>query len=548
MSNKKEGQLKDILLAENYVQAEDIKKAEKWAKDNNLSIADYFLSNNILTKDLLGQAISEHLKVPYADLNTNAPTKEQVLKIPSASAKKFRIVLFKEEEKSVTIATDNPKTKGLLAEIKRIFPHKKITINYSLTEDIDDNFKYYRQALEARFVKIIKNKKRIAPEIIDEIIKDALSLHASDIHFDAREKEVVIRFRIDGVLQIVGRISKEYYLNILNRIKVQAHLRTDEHFATQDGAIRHNVNGKTIDLRISVVPTVDGEKISIRLLSEYVRTFTLSDLGLSGKDQQVLEKASKSPFGMILVAGPTGSGKTTTLYGVIKNINRPEVNIITIEDPVEYKIEGVNHIQVNARTNLTFTKGLRSIVRQDPDIILVGEIRDTETAEIGVNAALTGHLLFSTFHANDAATVVPRLLNMGIEPFLLASTLELIISQRLLRKICDHCRYSYIQSTAEIKKKISNHAGYFPGKKITLYKGKGCNSCNHTGYSGRIGIFEFIRITSQMQDLILKDPSSGQIWNLARKQGAHSLFDDGLEKVKNGITTIDELLRVAMPS
>ncbi len=282
----------------------------------------------------------------------------------------------------------------------------------------------------------------------------------------------------------------------------------------------------------------------MRLLSEYVGSFSLGDLGLSSENQKILEESSRRPFGMVAVAGPTGSGKTTSLYGLIKNINRPEVNITTIEDPVEYKISGVNHIQVNKDTGLTFAKGLRSIVRQDPDVILVGEIRDTETAEIAVNSALTGHLLFSTFHANNTSTVIPRLLGMGVEPFILASTMELIVSQRLVRKICDSCRCSYVKNNGAGRKRDGS-AKYFRTKKVALYKGKGCGCCSDTGYMGRTGIFEIIRITPEMRELILTNPSSGQVWKLAKKQGSKSLFDDGIEKVKNGVTTIDELLRVA---
>ena len=381
------------------------------------------------------------------------------------------------------------------------------------------------------------SQTRVAPEIIDEIVADALAFKASDIHFEPQEKEVVVRFRVDGVLHEAGRFAKEVYENILNRIKVQAHMRIDEHFSAQDGAIRFVKEKGTVDMRVSVIPTLDGEKVAIRLLAEYVKGFTFADLGVSEKDQAAFLRAAKKPFGMILVTGPTGSGKTTTLYALLKMLNDPTVNITTIEDPVEYKILGVNSIQVNPQTNLTFAKGLRSIVRQDPDIVLVGEIRDLETAEIAVNAALTGRLLFSTFHANDAATSIPRLLDMGVEPFLMASTLELVIAQRLVRKICDQCRVSF----------TSNDKRFFPKTSSTLYQGKGCKNCGNTGYKGRTAIFEFIEIDDALEDLILKHPSSKEIWELAQKNGAHSLFEDGLEKVKNGITTIDELLRVAQP-
>jgi type IV pilus assembly protein PilB len=250
---------------------------------------------------------------------------------------------------------------------------------------------------------------------------------------------------------------------------------------------------------------------------------------------------------MILVTGPTGSGKTTTLYALIKMLNQPQVNIMTIEDPVEYRIAGVNQIQVNTATNLTFAKGLRSIIRQDPDVVLVGEIRDTETAEIAVNAALTGHLMLSTFHANDAATAIPRLLNMNVEPFLLASTLELIVAQRLVRRICEHCRRSVTYSQSELTEKFEDAKNYFTGKTVTLYEGKGCEACSHTGYKGRLAVFEFIKVTAEIENLILENPASKQIWELARTQGTRSMFEDGIDKVKNGITTIDELLRVTEP-
>lgn len=540
-------QLKGLLLKGGYIIEDDFEKAEKYAKEKRSSVISYFFSENILNKDLLGQAISEFYKVPYADLNSNKPSREQVLKIKEVVAKKFRIVLFKIATKSITIATDNPKQTGLTKELKKIFSSKKITISYSLSEDIDDVFIYYRKGLETRFEKIIKTKNRVAPEIIDEIIADALTFRASDIHFEPREKEVVIRFRIDGVLREAGRIPKEYYGNLVNRIKVKSLLRIDEHLSTQDGSMSHEWKGKMIDLRTSIVPILEGEKIVLRILATYVQGLNLSDLGLSTMNQKLLEESSKKPFGMILTTGPTGSGKTTTLYTLLKLLNRPESNLTTIEDPVEYKIIGVNQIQANEQTGLTFAKGLRSIVRQDPDIILVGEIRDTETAEIAVNAALTGHLMLSTFHANDAATSIPRILDMGVESFLLASTLELIIAQRLVRRLCNECRYSVSISQKELIEIFKEAPKYFSNKRTTFYKGKGCENCGNSGYKGRIGIFEIISITKEMRDLILENPSTDQIWELARKQKALSLFEDGIFKVKEGITTLEELLRVAQP-
>ncbi len=540
--------IKQVLLDGNYVTADDIAKAEVAVKKTEGSAVDWLLSAEIINKDLLGQAIAESEKVSYANLNTYKPSREQVRLIPEDIAKQFHVVVFRQDGDEVMVATDEPTQAELTKSLKAVFKGKKITVAFAFIEDIEEAFVSYLKTLETRFGEIIKQQKRIAPEIIEEIVDDAVAYRASDIHLEPQEKDVLVRFRIDGVMQEAGRIPKEYYGNILNRIKVQALLPIDEHYSAQDGAIRQVRENVNIDMRISILPTLNGEKVVIRLLAQYVRSFSFNDLGLSDHDQKLLLKAVDKPFGMILVTGPTGSGKTTSLYALLKLMNTPDVNITTIEDPVEYKMPGVNQIQVNQQTNLTFAKGLRSIVRQDPDIILVGEIRDQETAETAVNAALTGHLLLSTFHANDAATSIPRLLDMGIEPFLLASTLEVLIAQRLVRKICDQCRYSITLTKEELKKNIPEEAKkYFSGARTVLYKGKGCDSCGNTGFRGRTAIYEFIEITPEIQELILQNPSTAQIWKVARHQGSVTLFEDGVEKVKNGVTTLEELLRVAEP-
>ncbi len=540
--------IREILLAGNYVTADDIAKAAAVADKTRQPITEVLIQEGVITKNLLGQAIAESLKVNFADLRSFPPDKETVLVIPEKIAREWHAVVFKKDDKGAVIATDDPKQLKLAEALKPLFKGKKVQMAYAFTEDIEELFIHYLKALETRFSEIIKKEERVAPEIIEQIIDDATAFRASDIHLEPQEKEVIIRFRVDGVLHEAGRIPKEYYGNILNRIKVQTHLPIDEHFSAQDGAIRYQKDGATIDMRVSILPTLDGEKVVIRLLSQYIRAFTLNDLGLGEQDQISLLKAAKKPFGMILVVGPTGSGKTTSLYALLKILNRPELNITTIEDPVEYKVTGINQIQVNQQTNLTFAQGLRSIARQDPDIILVGEIRDHETADIAVNAALTGHLLLSTFHANDAATAIPRLLEMGTEPFLLASTLQLVIAQRLVRRICDRCKISTAVPLAQIVKILGPETSKFFSKKTTvLYKGNGCASCGNTGFRGRIAIFEFINITPEMQNLVLGHPSTPQIWKLARTQGARALFEDGLEKVKNGVTTLEELTRVSAP-
>jgi len=543
-------QLADLLLSSAYISEKDLEEARAFTEKSATTIIDYLLERNIITKDLLHQAIAESFNVPYLNLKLQPTTKVEVEKLPEELAKKYDMVLFKEDENSIQIATSNPTKAGLLSELADILKTtKRIELNYSAPEEIQRAFMHYQKPLSDRLELLYSEKhEMVAPQIFDEILKDALFYQVSDVHMEPQDADILVRFRMDGLLHEVGRIPKSYFENLLNHIKVQAHLKIDEHYSAQDGAIHYLYQHDKVDMRISIVPILDGEKIVIRLLSKYAQRLTLSDLGLNGRDQDILIRNAQKPYGMILVTGPTGSGKSTTLYSILKKVNHPELNIATIEDPVEYKIQGVNHIQVNEQTNLTFAQGLKSIVRQDPDIILVGEIRDTETAEIAVNAALTGHLLFSTFHANDAPTAVPRLLDMGVEPFLIASTLELILAQRLVRRICMGCRYGLAIPLDEIQKKLLQAEEYFSGPKVTMYKGKGCRNCNFTGYKGRIGLFEFLEITPEMKDMILKNPSKKQLWEVAKKNGAHSMFEDGLDKIKNGLTTLEEVMRVVAPA
>lgn len=538
--------IKALLIKENYIAEADSKAAEA-ASSDSAGYVDYLIRQQLLTKALLGQALAESYKIPFADLNVNPITKELIAQIPEEIARAQRVVFVKASDQVAAVASDTPE-KVNLADLAPYFPHKKVRLAYTLPEYIDSSFSLYEKPLTTRFSQIMESGKRVAPEIVDEIIKDALHYHASDIHFEPQVGVVVVRFRVDGALREAGTLPKENYENILNRIKVESGMRIDEHLTAQDGALQRIDGGYTTDLRVSLVPTVNGEKVVMRVLSSYVQSYDLSDIGLDEAHRNLIETYADKPFGMILTVGPTGSGKTTTLYALLKLLNKPNVNITTIEDPVEYKMAGVNQIQVREISNMTFAKGLRSIVRQDPDIILVGEIRDRETAEISVNAALTGHLLLSTFHANDAATAIPRLVDMGIEPFLLASTLQVVIAQRLVRTICSTCRYSVpiTQALAGVKVNVQAIAKYFSAT-ATVYAGKGCNVCNNTGFIGRNALFQFIEITPEMQDLILKSPSTQEIETLAHKQGSVSMFEDGVAKVKSGITTITEVLRVVEP-
>lgn len=544
-----EQKIKEVLLSGNYISPAEIEKAEKNIVERDISLVDYLIEHGLLTKKLLGQAISESERVDFFDLKENIPTYEQILKLPEEIAREFRVIFTKEDGDKIFFASDNiDRTKELFFRMSDVFPKENIVLFYSLPDDIDYVLDYfYKKPLKTRFSEIIASGQKVAQEIVTEIFRDALHYNSSDIHFEPQEKETIIRFRVDGVLQEAGRISKEYYSNILNFIKVQSNLRIDEHYSAQDGSMKHLFNNQNVDLRISILPVINGEKIVIRVLAKYIKGFNLHEIGLEKKERDLITAEIKRPFGMILTSGPTGSGKSTTLYSILKLLNNPRVNITTLEDPIEYRIKGVNQIQVNPHTNLTFLKGLRSIVRQDPDVIMVGEIRDNETAEMAVNSALTGHLLFSSFHANDASTTVARLLDMKIEPFLLASTLRLVIAQRLVRCLCEKCRYSVSVTKKDLEKYHVGVSDYFSKEKNTIFQSHGCEACGFTGYRGRIAIFEIILNTLEMQDLILNKPSAKQIWSLAQKQGSSSLFSDGIIKVKNGITSLEDLLRVALP-
>ena len=381
--------------------------------------------------------------------------------------------------------------------------------------------------------------------LVDGLVEEAHEMRASDIHIDPREKDVLIRMRIDGVLQDVHILPKDIQPEVVSRIKVLAGLRTDEHQTPQDGRFRVlTENGGPIDVRVSIAPAYYGENSILRLLSERDDAFSLEMLGFGKEDRIKIERAAAKPYGMILTTGPTGSGKTTTLYTVLKQLNTKEVSIITIEDPIEYAINGINQIQVNPRTGLTFSSGLRSMLRQDPDIIMVGEIRDSDTAELAVNTALTGHLVLSTLHTNDAATTLPRFLDLGIEPYLIAATVNVVIGQRLVRKICKNCKEKYTLTKAE-EKSISETPGLPSIDTIKQFsRGKGCDECANSGYKGRIGIYEVMPVDEEVREAMLNKSSASDMKKVAVSRGMTTMIEDGFRKAGEGITSLEEVLRV----
>lgn len=381
---------------------------------------------------------------------------------------------------------------------------------------------------------------------VDALIQDAYGLRASDIHLDPSASGVTIRFRIDGVLQDIEVVPPSIHNEAISRIKILSSLRTDEHQAAQDGRFRLVLeDDSSVDVRVSIVPTYHGENAVLRLLSDQAEEFTLEKLDFTPKNRAKILRAARKPHGMILATGPTGSGKTTTLYTLVKMLNQPDVSIITIEDPIEYSIGGINQIQVNNRSGLTFANGLRSMLRQDPNIIMVGEIRDVETAGLAVNTALTGHLILSTLHTNDAPTTLPRLLDMKVEPYLIASTVNICIGQRLVRRICEHCKEARTLTDAEVQSlREVIPAELLNNTNQTFWAGGGCDACNGTGYRGRAGMHEVLEIDGPIRDAILRKASANELRDIATQHGMTPMIVDGFGKAARGITTIEEVLRM----
>jgi type IV pilus assembly protein PilB len=378
------------------------------------------------------------------------------------------------------------------------------------------------------------------------LVEKAFEAKTSDIHIEPAAHKVVVRFRVDGMLREMYTFDKIVEEALLFKIKVEAQIRTDEHFAPQDGKIRFNVDGTPIDARISIIPTTKGEKVVIRLLAQQGKGLTLEDLGLQGADLEKIVKSYNKPYGMILAVGPTGSGKTTTLYTILKILNSRDRNITTIEDPVEYDLEGINHIQVNVKANMTFASGLRAILRQDPDIVMVGEIRDEETARIAINAAMTGHLVLSTLHTNDSVTTIPRLVDMGIERYLVASTVNVVVAQRLVRRLCEKCKQKKPlnkEELAALKKMRPDIAAEFKvGEGI--YRKNGCSACGDIGYKGRVGLYEVLEVNEQVRKIISEQGTVDDIFAVANEQGIKLIVESGIEKIKSGVIDFDELMRV----
>jgi len=420
-------------------------------------------------------------------------------------------------------------------------------------KEFQEKFEEYLSNLSNQFLKeeseesfepedILQTSDTPVVQLINSIFLKATRVNASDIHFEPFSDKVIVRYRMDGVLHQINEIPLSIYPEVVSRIKVLSKLNVAEKRIPQDGRIRIKIGQKEIDMRVSTLPTVFGERVVIRLLDKSTKILTLEELGLYPEDKEIFENIINKPYGLVLVTGPTGSGKSTTLYASLLKLKTPRKNIITVEDPVEYQIDGISQVQVNPKIGLTFSAGLRSILRQDPDIIMVGEIRDLETAEMAIHASMTGHLVLSTLHTNDAPSSITRLADMGIEAFLIASSLEGVIAQRLVRRVCEFCKEEIIPDIKE--REFLNR--YIEIKdNFKLYKGKGCEHCLYTGYKGRIAIYEIMKIDEDFRSIISKSTDSKVIRDYALKKGMKTLIQDGLKKAIDGITTIEEVIQAA---
>ncbi|MBZ9578284.1 Flp pilus assembly complex ATPase component TadA [Patescibacteria group bacterium] len=574
------GQLKAFLLDAGLVTKEKFEKALKKAEKTEQKVGDVLISEGLITQEELIKLEAYILGVPFVNLEKEIISPEVLKLIPEPIARSHNIVAFRKKGKTLEVAMLDPEDLRMIEFIKKT-ANLKILPRLTTPGSIKNVLRQYQKTLEAEFGEIIRKEageiipikeeeiveekeelKKVAKElpvirIVDTLLKHAILQRASDIHIEPTEKEVMIRYRIDGILHDAMVLPKQASSGIVARIKVLSDLKLDEHRLPQDGRFKIETEEYRYSLRVSILPVFGGEKIVMRLLPEEAKVLTLEGLGLRGEALEKILINLRKPAGKILITGPTGCGKTTSLYAMLEILNTPAVNISTIEDPIEYRIPRINQTQVNPKIGLTFASGLRTLVRQDPDIIMVGEIRDNETAGLAINAALTGHLVLSTLHTTNAAGAVPRLIDMKAEPFLISSTLNCILAQRLVRKFCKE-KEKYNLSESEIKnlerycnlnrilqilkeEKIVKKNQTF--KDIEFFRPKSSKECPE-GYKGRIGIFEILPITETIKELIVKRATSDQIQAQAQKEGMRTMIEDGFVKAAQGITSIEEILRV----
>ena len=573
-------QLKAFLLDAGLLTQIQFDEAKKKAEKTKQKVGDVLVSEGLISQEELIKLEAYILGIPFVNLEKEIVSPEVLKIVPEPIARSHNIVAFRKKGNDLEVAMLDPEDLRTIEFIKKT-TNLRILPRLTDPESIKNVLRQYQKTLEAEFGEIIKKEvggiktkkeeeiveekaelQKIAEElpiirIVETLLKHAILQRASDVHIEPTEKEVIVRYRIDGILRDAMTLPKISASGIVARIKVLSNLKLDEHRLPQDGRFKIETEDYRYSIRVSVLPVFNGEKIVMRLLSETAKAFTLEQLGLRNEALERVQDNLRKPVGMILVTGPTGCGKTTTLYSMMEILNDPGVNISTVEDPVEYRMPRINQTQVNPKIGLTFASGLRSLVRQDPDIIMVGEIRDNETASLAINAALTGHLVLSTLHTNSASGAIPRLIDMKAEPFLISSTLNCILAQRLVRKICSekekyflkeselenlakYCNLDKILKILKEEKIVSKKANW---KNIPFYRPKKTDECPE-GYKGRIGIYEVLPVTETIKEMIVNRATSDQIQEQAQKEGMRIMLEDGFVKAAQGITNIEEVLRV----
>ena len=552
------------LITDGIVTEEQLKIALVEQKKSGLTLLETLKKLKFINDETFANLLARQWGFPYIDLSTVEIDKDIVRLISEEIARRYQAIPFgKTRDDKIMVAIVDPTDIVAIDYLRNLIPNSKLYVSsyeaifrniekyYSMETTVKEAVKEMTGGVsievEKEEIKDIelsideaKSLAETAPiiRLMNQIMTEAITSNASDIHMEPQKRYLRIRYRIDGVLRDTMNLPKNIQPGIISRVKIMANLDIAERRRPQDGRINLKFRGREIDLRVSVLPGIFGEKVVLRILDKEKSLIPLEQLGFSEESLEIFKTLIKQPYGMILITGPTGSGKSTTLYAILRILNSPEVNILTVEDPVEYQLDGITQVQVNPKINLTFANALRSFLRQDPDIILVGEIRDKETAQIAMEAALTGHLVFSTLHTNDSFSAPTRLIDMGIEPYLIASSVIGVTAQRLVRKICNDCKEEYKPSEFLLKQVgIENYDGVF-------YKGKGCIACNNSGYKGRIAAQEILKIDDKIREMILNRNPSTDIKDYAIKNGNISLLQDAIDKAKKGITTIDEVIRV----
>ncbi len=555
----------EIIVENKKIKKEDFDKAIKAQKQKGISLEKILVEKGLITeKELIG-ILAKELNIPPINLSKYRIDPDVIKVIPERICRQYRIVPISKIGSTITLATADPLNIFALDDIKNLTGYD-IDIAMSTEQDIIKSInKYYRSEKDSvsDVIKelgdrdnmvtldddadqieisstIMKSGEAPIIQVVNLIIREAMKQRASDIHVEPTEKDLRVRYRIDGVLIDAMSLPKKNQNAIIARLKIMTNLDITELRLPQDGRFKIRFGGKEIDFRVSILPITHGQKIVLRLLDRANLSIGLDGLGFFPENTALFKKAIASPFGLILVTGPTGSGKSTTLYSIVNQLNQVERNIITVEDPVEYQIDGITQLNVKPEIGLTFASGLRSLLRQNPDMIMIGEIRDSETADIAVKSALTGTLVFSTLHTNDAPGAVTRLIDMGVEPFLVSSSAIMACAQRLCRKICERCK-----EPIKISESALEDIGFKPGKDAKFFKGKGCKSCRNTGYRGRMGLLEVMMINDSIREMIVKGASQDKIRNYAVKEnGMLTLWDDAIKKFSLGLTTFEEVLRV----